>query len=204
MNIVTKLETINSRIKVYINGEVAFVLYKGEIRKYKISEGNEISEETLGELMSLLYNRAKERALYILDKSYKTEREISDKLKSGFYPDIIIEKVMSFLKEYDLVNDLRYAVMYVEFKKSSKSKKQIIQELYRKGISKDIIDTAFEENDFSDTESLNKLIEKRIKKYDVNDFKSISKLYQYLVGKGYNYNDVKSAIARYTTTFNLD
>lgn len=204
MNIVTKLESFNSRIKVYINGEVAFVLYKGEIRKYNISEGKEISEETLGEMMSLLYNRAKERALYILDKSYKTEKEIVDKLKVGFYPEIIIKKVISFLKEHDLLNDLRYAIMYVDYKRSSKSKKQINQELHRKGIQKDIIDLAFKENEFSDSDSLDKLVEKRIKRYDIDDYKSISKLYQYLIGKGYNYSDVKAAISKYTTVIDFE
>ena len=149
--------------------------------------------------MSLLYNRAKERALYILDNSYKTEKEIVDKLKSSCYPEFIIEKVICFLKEYNLVNDLRYAIMYVDFKKNNKSRKQINQELYKKGISKEIINNAFEENGFSDENSLEKLIEKRINRYDVNDYKSISKLYQYLISKGYNYCDVRTAISKYTS-----
>lgn len=204
MKKVTKLETVNTKIKVYINGEVSFMLYKGEIRKFNILEGNEISEETFGELMSLLYNRAKQRALYLLDKSYKTEKEIYDKLKSGSYPEIIIEKVISFLCEYDLINDLRYSVMYVDFKKNSKSKKQIIQDLYKKGISKEIMDLAFEENDFSDEISLEKLVKKRVNKYDLSDYKSVSKLYQYLVAKGYNYSDVKTAISKHTNSIYLD
>ena len=204
MKIVSKLEAVNSRIKVYINGEVAFVLYKGEIRKFNISEGQEIGEEAFGELMSLLYNRAKERALYLLDKSYKTEKEIYDKLKSGFYPELIVQKVIGLFKEHDLINDLRYSVMYIDYKKNTKSKKQIIQELYRKGISKEIISTAFKENDFSERDSLDKLVEKRISKYDINDYKSINKLYQYLISKGYNYSDVKAAISRYTTTIDFN
>lgn len=204
MKKITRLEAVGTKIKVYINSEVAFMLYKSEIRKFNISEGNEISEETFGELMSLLYNRAKERALYLLDKSYKTEKEIRDKLKNGYYPEIIIDKVISFLREYNMVNDLRYAIMYVDFKKSSKSKKQIIQDLYKKGITKEVMELAFEENEFSDENSLEKLVKKRINKYDLDDYKSVSKLYQYLVGKGYNYSDVKDVISRYTNTMDLD
>lgn len=204
MNVVTRLETVNTRTKVYINGEIAFMLYKGELKKFHITEGEVIKKETFGELMSLLYNRAKERALYLLDQSYKTEKEIRDKLKSGFYPEGIIEKVIAFLKEYNLINDLRYAGMYIDYKKQSKSKKQIVQDLYKKGISKDILDIAFEESGFSDMDSLEQLIKKRSHKYDFDDYKSVSKLYQYLVGKGYQYSDVKSAIQKYSKSIDLD
>lgn len=194
---ITKLESYKSRIKVYIDEQIAFVLYKSEIHKYNLSVGMVISEETLEELMSLLYNRGKERALYILDKSYKTEKEITDKLQEGFYPESVIKKIIIYLKEYNLINDLRYASLYIDYKKVNKSKKMIIQELLRKGIAKEYIEQALEMAEFSDEDSLKTIISKRISKYDINDFKSINKLYQYLIGKGYCYSDVKEALSEY-------
>ncbi len=67
-----------------------------------------------------------------------------------------------------------------------------------KGIKKDIIDKAFEESDYTDEQSLNKILEKRIKRYNLEEPKELQKLYRYLVGKGYNYNDVKSAVRQYS------
>ena len=119
--IITKLEPYNSKTKVYIDNSFAFVLYKGEIRKYKLSEGGGIDDALLKSIHELLYKRGKERALYLLDSSYKTEKYIVDKLKAGFYPDIIIDKIIAFLKEYDLVNDEKYALMYIEYKIENKS-----------------------------------------------------------------------------------
>ena len=67
-----------------------------------------------------------------------------------------------------------------------------------KGIKKDVIDKAFEESDYTDEYSLNKILEKRIKRYNFEEPKELQKLYRYLVGKGYNYNDVKSAVRQYS------
>ncbi len=195
--LVTKLEPFGSRVKIYINNDFAFVLYKGEISKYGLKEGVEIPSNTYSVIMNKLFDRGKERALYMLDKSYKTKRYIMDKLKAGLYPENIIDKVVSFLEEINLINDLRYAQMYIDYKRGSKSKKQIVQDLYVKGVDKKLIDQAFEDSDFTDSESLKKYIEKRKNKYDLSDRKDIQKFYSYLVSKGYSYGDVKDALKGY-------
>ncbi len=195
--LVTKLEPFGSRVKIYINNDFAFVLYKGEISKYGLKEGQEIPSNTYSVIMNKLFDRGKERALYMLDKSYKTKRYVMDKLKAGLYPESIIDKVVSFLEEINLINDLRYAEMYIDYKRGSKSKKQIVQDLYVKGVDKKLIDQAFEESDFTDTESLKKYIEKKNNKYDLSDRKDIQKFYSYLVSKGYSCGDVKDALRDY-------
>ena len=195
--LITKLEPFGSRVKIYINNDFAFVLYKGEISKYGLKEGKEIPSNTYSVIMNKLFDRGKERALYMLDKSYKTKRYVMDKLKAGLYPENIIDKVVVFLEEINLINDLRYAEMYIDYKRASKSKKQIVQDLYVKGVDKKLIDQALEESDFSDKESLNKYIEKRKNKYDLTDRKDIQKFYSYLVSKGYSYGDVKEALKDY-------
>lgn len=200
MKIVTKLEAYNSRIKVYIDEELFFLLYKGEVRKFHLKENESISDDTYDKILELLYKRARERAFYILDNSYKTENQIREKLRKGLYPESIIDKVIDYLVEYSLIDDKRYASMYIEYKSSSRSKKQIVQDLYAKGISGNIIDIAFEESNYSDEESLNKIIDKKITKYNLDNQQELQKLYRYLIGKGYSYNDVKKALSRYIYT----
>lgn len=197
MYTVVKLEPKGSRFHIFLDNGVDFLLYKGEVRKLSIQEGMCIDENQYQIITQILYKRARERALYILDDAYKTKKQVTDKLKSGLYPAFIIDKVIEYLTEYNLINDYRYAMMYIDYKASSKSKRQIIQDLYTKGIVKSIIDAAFEESDFSDEDSLKKVIEKRISRYDLNEKKDIEKLYRYLVGKGYAYNDVKRVLSEY-------
>lgn len=196
--IVTGLEDYNkNRIKISLDNETEFLLYKGEVKKYCLKQNDFISDETYNLIMEMLYGRARERALYLLDDSYKTEKQVRDKLKNGQYPEQIINRVIENLKEYNLINDLNYASVYIEYKADKKSKKQIIQDLYVKGISKDNIDMAFDESEYSEEVSLYRILEKRISKYPLNEKKDLQKLYQYLIGKGYGYSNVKNAISKY-------
>lgn len=200
---VVKLEPKGNRWHVYLENDIDFLLYKGEVRKFQIQEGICLNESTYKEITEILYKRARERALYILDRAYKTEKQITDKLKSGYYPAFVIDRVIQYLSEYDLINDHRYAAMYIDYKSSSRSRRQIFQDLYTKGVPKSIIDTALEEAEFADDASLKKMMEKRISRYDLKDRKDVEKLYRYFIGKGYVYSDVKKVLSEYFDEYNM-
>ena len=147
MYTVMKLEPKGNRLHVYLDNDIDFLLYKSEVRKLNLEESVNIEETQYQIIIDILYKRARERALYILDDAYKTKKQIVDKLKAGCYPEFIIDRVIEYLTEYDLINDYRYASMYIDFKADSKSKRQITQDLYSKGVLKEIIDSAFENSD---------------------------------------------------------
>ena len=102
-----------------------------------------------------------------------------------------------------MINDFRYAMLYIEYKGESKSKIQIIQDLYKKGIKKDTVDMAFEESEFSDKQSLKKIIKKKITKYNLEDKKELNKFYRFLLSKGYKYDDIKRELALYNQSYNI-
>lgn len=195
---VVRLELKGNRWHVFLDNDVNFLLYKGELKRLKLQEDSYINENQYETIIEILYKRARERALYLLDDAYKTKKQIVDKLKSGLYPEFVIDRVVEYLLKYDLVNDFRYATLYIDYKRSSKSRRKIIQDLHSKGIEKSIIDAAFEEVEFSDKDSLKKVIDKRISRYSLNERKDVEKLYRYLLGKGYHYEDVKSALSQYS------
>ena len=184
---VVRIEPYKNRNKVVLDNGEKFLLYKGDIRKFKLEINQEISKVTYNEIKQLLYERGKERALYILDKTFKTEKQIKD----------VIKRILEFLKKYDIINDKRYASMYIEYKGKTRSGRQISQDLMIKGISKDIISESFESTDYSDADSLKKIIDKRAKRYNLDDRKNLQKLYQYLMGKGYKYSDIKNELSEY-------
>lgn len=50
---VTELAEVSaSKVKVYIDEQFAFVLYKGELRKYGLKEGRDIEPDVYKELLS--------------------------------------------------------------------------------------------------------------------------------------------------------
>ncbi len=193
---VSQLKAIDKkRVKVYIDEELAFPLYLSEARRYDIVEGAEVSESKYEEILKIIYKRAKERALYILKDSDKTERQISDKLAGGAYPPVIINKILDFLREYGYVDDARYARDFISSRSKSRSLKEIKNKLYIKGISRDIIDNELEEfkkDDLYDSRKLiYNLLEKKRFNFDTEDQKEIGRIIAFLMRKGFEYDDIK-------------
>ena len=83
------LKTIpkGNRTQVFVDNS-SFLLYKGEMRKYHIEPDMELEDETYRKILEVLYKRAKERALYLLDDSYKTEKQIADAV------DRVVDKML--------------------------------------------------------------------------------------------------------------
>ena len=100
--IVSSIEPFdNKRSKIFIDGEFAFVLYKGEIRDYHIKTGEEISSPVLNEITNeVIPKRAKKRAMNLLQKRDYTEYKLTEKLREGLYSDEVIAETIEFLKSY--------------------------------------------------------------------------------------------------------
>lgn len=183
---------------IYIDYEKAFSLYVGEIRKYDLQIDNDIKQEVYEEIMTeVLPKRCRERAIYILKDSDKTEKVLKDKLIQGGYPLEIVEIVIDDFKEYRYIDDKRYAFNYVKYNINSKSRGRITNELYLKGVSKELIELSFEENEY-DEETINymqlELVKKEFlkKKYNFeeDDRKELNKIIASLMRKGFKYEDI--------------
>ena len=48
------IEVTKAKSRVFLDGEFAFVLYKGELRLYKIRKDEEIKQETVDEILGTL------------------------------------------------------------------------------------------------------------------------------------------------------
>ena len=184
------------RSKILLEHREPFVLYNGEIRRYHIEKASEISEEMLQTIYKeVLQKRVKERVLHILQSMDRTEYEIRDKLKKGYYPEEIIEYAVEFLKKYNYIDDQRYAQNYINACKGKKSRKIIQQSLYLKGISKEIAEEAFELLEDNMTEGderaiIYTLLEKRKYKYEAADSKEKNRTAAFLLRKGFEMEDI--------------
>lgn len=145
--LVTQISEVSkSRYRVYLDGQFAFVLYKGELRRFQIKENQELSEESYREIMTqILPKRAKLRSMNLLQSRDYTRRQLEDKLKQGDYPQECIEEAIAYVESYGYINDRRYARDFIEYNLSTKSRTRIEADLIRKGINKNVIRSAFEE-----------------------------------------------------------
>lgn len=167
--IVTGIEEISkSKCKIFIDGEFAFALYKGELSVYHIKNGKEITEEAYQELtVQILPKRAKLRVMNLLKARTYTEEELRKKLRLGFYSESHIKEALDYVKSYGYVDDMAYAMDFIRYRAESLSKKQIQNKLLQKGIQKEIIENAFVECEEEGTvieelKQINAYLEKRI------------------------------------------
>ena len=93
---VTCVEPVTkTKSRVFIDGEFAFILYKGELFHYHIVENKEIKEEVYREIKDdVVLKRAKLRALYLLKDMDRTEEQLRGKLRGSEYAEDIIEKAL--------------------------------------------------------------------------------------------------------------
>lgn len=199
--IVTQItELSKSRSKVYLDQEFAFVLYKGEMRSYQIYEGKELLEKDYQTIMQeVLPKRAKLRSMNLLKSREYTEEQLRRKLQEGFYPEEVIEEAIQYVASYRYIDDMRYAVNYITCYEKNKGRKRIEQELFDKGVSKEIIEKAWaewEENGGKqeEQEMIKAVLKKKHYIPSAADSKERQRMYAYLIRRGYSAEEVRKAI----------
>ncbi len=190
---VTQIEPVGkSRSKVYIDEQLAFVLYKGELCHYGIKEGCVLSEDTYGEIMAVvLVKSAKLRCMNLLKTMDRTEFQLRQKLIQGEYPEEIIDKALEYVKGFGYVDDMSYARRYLECRQNTRSRAEISRDLMKKGISKEIIRTVLEETEAVDqTELIKKWIVKKHMNLQTVSAQEKQKLYMFLLRKGFSSSEI--------------
>lgn len=180
--------------KIYIDDSYAFLLYEDELNQLQLSKGDEISTDVYNTIVEdIVYNRAKKKALNMLTHSDKTEREIYNRLKEEYFNDDIIERTIAYLKEYNYLNDERYATDYINSRKGRESKLAIETKLLNKGINKAVLDKIIAkeynniEEDGMDPEilAINKILLKKCYNPTKLSFDEKQKLIKMLERKGF-------------------
>lgn len=201
---VTNITELNkSRSKVYIDGEFAFVLYKGELRLYHIKTGEAISEEDYHRILTeVLPKRAKLRAMNLLMKKEYTEYELRKKLNDGEYPEKVIDEAIEYIISYKYIDDLKYATDYITAHEDTRSRRRIEQDLINKGISKTTLERAWFEweklgGEQNEESMIKKLLEKRKYNPETANIKERQKTYAFLMRKGFNSDIVQKMLKTY-------
>ncbi|MCI6551948.1 MAG: recombination regulator RecX [Lachnospiraceae bacterium] len=194
-------EAGKKKVRIFIDDEFAFVLYKGELRRYRISEGSEIGEGEYSEIMQeVLPRRAKLRSMNLLKARPYTEKQLRDKLRQGEYADSLIEEAIEYVKSYGYIDDRRYAEDYISYYAQYRSRRRIEQELLYKGIERDITQEIFEQREEEgegpdELAMAKKLLRK--KNYDPHtaQIREKQKLSAFLYRKGFTSDTIRRALS---------
>ena len=131
------------------------------------------------------------RALHILERSDRTEQELRDKLLKNYLPEVV-DAAVEYVKSYHYIDDHRYAVNYLNSRGKVKSSRQVEQELlYKKGISKSVLEGALEEAEPQDERAqIRRWMEKKHMDPAVADQNEKRRFYQFLLRRGFRSSDI--------------
>ncbi len=148
-NIVTAIVSKNkSNCAVYVNGVEDFVCDKDLVVKFRLSKGDELSEDLKNEIISeqRIYE-AKQAAYNFVSYKPRTTFQVEQKLRKKNLSDEEIEIAIDFLKEFGHIDDEKYAETFCKdyIKRKNVGKKKMIYELGKRGIDKDLAETKVRE-----------------------------------------------------------
>ena len=141
-----------------------------------------------------MLKRAKLRCMHLLEKRDYTEKELRQKLENGKteYTEEQIDGAIAYVKSFHYVDDGRYACKYIEAMESRKSRRQIEQELYQKGVDRELIQEAFEETgEVPEEEQIARWMEKRNFHPEEADLKEKQRMYAFLARKGFRAENIQ-------------
>lgn len=188
------------RIRVIIDNSFAFWVYQWDFKKYSILEnfqsGKEINEGLLQTVyQDILLPRAKEAAVYLLERRDRSELEIRKKLEEKEFPNSILDQVVAYLYEYHYLDEQRLVRSYLAGSAKNKSKRMILLKLKEKGISQEIVQKVMESEEYEGNMAAFYALEKKLKGKETESLSwdEKQKINAYLYRKGFTVDEIHHA-----------
>ena len=192
-----------NRFSIYIDGKYSFSLDFNTFENWDFHIGDEITEDDIERLKRKdEFWKAKDYCLSLFSYRERTESEIIKRLKDKGYSKWIIYEVLSYLKEYGLVNDENFARNWISSMIELKpmGRFRAIYELKKKGIKTELAERLCKEMINYDIEE--KLAFKAAKKkYEAlkgysEDVKK-KRLLSFLKNRGFNFDIIMNIMKEY-------
>ncbi|WP_186431045.1 recombination regulator RecX [Clostridium sp. BSD9I1] len=203
-HIITKIEVQKrnkNRVNVYVNEDFLFACSAEIIYNYGLKSGEKIDIDKIKAIIEEdNYIKCKNDALHSIEKAHKTEKQVMQKLLAKGYEKSTIEKAILFLKEYNFLDDSKFADMYVKEKLLSQGRNKIKYSLMQKGLDESLIKEKLQnidkEKEGDSLERIGALKYQQLIKREEDTRKIYKKLGDYLMRRGYPWDDVKSFLNR--------
>ena len=162
----------------------------------RLYSGRELDEDELGELrLCSERSLAREKALEYLSQRQMSCRELKTKLTGKGMAEDTADYCIRWLMERQLIDEESYAAALVRhYAAKGYGEGRIRQELHRRGIDRELWDDALKQMP-EDTGKLDKFIAARLK--DPDDPMQVKKLGAALYRRGYSWEEIRSALARF-------
>lgn len=182
------------RVSIYIDDNFSFGLSQDISYKFGLSVGMEVSNEFINEILLKEEERkVLDSALNFLSYRARSEKELYTRLTQKEYPHNFILNAITYCKEYGYLNDKEFALSFIRDKTNLNKygPKKLRYELYKKGISQNIIDQVLVPDKDTEYDMALELGLKKLDRYKNDNKDAIyRKLGGFLQRKGYSHDIV--------------
>lgn len=184
----------DKRVNLYLDDKFYAGVSIELIMKYHLRKGMEIGEEYLSQIiLEDEKGKALDKAVKYISSTLKTARQIRDYLRKKEYNPQTIDYVIDKMIEYKYLDDTAYAKAFIATYSSKYGKMKLISALKSKGISDNIIDDVFANDDLKMDNSIENTAKKYLKNKEQNN-DTYMKLSRFLYSRGYEFDEIKSCI----------
>lgn len=152
--------------------------------------------ERLYKLFSIRLRSEKEIRDYFRAKNYKLKIKDKEQISTS-----LINSVIQKLKEQKLLDDQEFARAWMEARSKKYGKNRIKQELFQKGIDREIIEEVVSGQVTVDSgiQVAEQALEKKIRIWrNLKPMEFKKKAYEFLMRRGFEYEVVKSVVEKFT------
>lgn len=130
------------RYSIFMDGEFVLGIDKKTIEDMDLRVGKLVDEKDLKKITSQEeLNKAQAYALMLLGYRERSLREIEMRMRQKGYEEKLVEKVVKYLKDRNLINDKRFTQLWAESRiKKGYGRWRIQSELEQKGVNREIGD----------------------------------------------------------------
>ena len=194
------------RNKIYLDTEEIMDISPLIRQKYDLKVNDSI-ERFYDEIS---YEASLEKGIFLISLKDRTKKEIRLKLEEKFRNKSAILQAIEKLEELGYLNDLNYAISYIEGRTYGKNR--ISYNLFQKGIDRSTVEKAYltldeEKEENIDDVKLEKLIDKNSRKInssnsrDEKKLKEEQKLIQYLARQGFSLDKIFKKLKEYKENY---
>jgi regulatory protein len=186
----------SDRVNVYLDGKFAFGL--AAIEAVRLKRGQVLSEADIERLQAADdVEKGREKALRFLGSRPRSEWEVRQNLLKAGYGDETIDRVLERLRGVALVDDAAFVRYWIENRAQFKPRGEVAlrQELRRKGVDRDVIDTVLEESEHAEDKAALQAALARAERYRLLPRQEFAqKLSAYLARRGFDYETVREVV----------
>ena len=197
-----------NRFNIFLDGKFAFGADEDLVVNRRLIVGKEIDPGDLDKiLIEAEVGKLMDRVYGLLSIRARSEKEIKDYLKTASYKrklkgeepisEMVANAVIDRAIQKGLINDLDFAKAWAESRSKTRGWQRVKQELFQKGIARDIVDELNDSNHFREDEqkTAERLLEKKNRLWsNLPEMEFRRKATDYLMRRGFEYGVAKAVV----------